>query len=136
MDYVYCWADGIHVNVRLEEERLCLLVLVGVRADGTKELITLADGYRECAGSWADLLRGAAGRGMRAPVVAVADGAREPDGEAPERRRRSDHRLPAGNSISGTDRPASAVPALDDRPERPKCHVAHEARYRDLYTSP
>ena len=51
MDYVYVWADGIHVNVRLEEERLCLLVLVGVRADGTKELIALADGYRESAGS-------------------------------------------------------------------------------------
>ena len=75
VDDVYCWADGIHVNVRLEEERLCLLVLVGVRADGTKELITLADGYRESAGSWADLLRDAARRGMRAPVVAVGDGA-------------------------------------------------------------
>jgi transposase-like protein len=75
VDYVYCWADGIHVNVRLEEERLCLLVLVGVRADGTKELITLADGYRESAGSWADLLRDAARRGMRAPVLAVGDGA-------------------------------------------------------------
>src|SRR3954471_19499977 len=75
VDYVYVWADGIHVNVRLEEERLCLLVLVGVRADGTKELITLADGYRESAGSWADLLRDAARRGMRAPVVAVGDGA-------------------------------------------------------------
>src|SRR3954463_10598460 len=75
VDYVYCWADGIHVNVRLEEERLCLLVLVGVRADGTKELIPLADGYRESAGSWADLLRDAARRGMRAPVVAVGDGA-------------------------------------------------------------
>jgi transposase-like protein len=75
VDYVYVWADGIHVNVRLEEERLCLLVLVGVRADGTKELITLTDGYRESAGSWADLLRDAARRGMRAPVLAVGDGA-------------------------------------------------------------
>src|SRR5947209_2853379 len=75
VDYVYVWADGIHVNVRLDEERLCLLVLVGVRADGTKELITLADGYRESAGSWADLLRDAARRGMRAPVLAVGDGA-------------------------------------------------------------
>jgi hypothetical protein len=65
----------VHVNVRLEEERLCLLVLIGVRADGTKELITLADGYRESAGSWADLLRDAARRGMRAPVLAVGDGA-------------------------------------------------------------
>jgi transposase-like protein len=75
VDYVYVWADGIHVNVRLDEERLCLLVLVGVRADGTKELITLAEGYRESAGSWGDLLRAAARRGMRAPVLAVGDGA-------------------------------------------------------------
>ena len=75
VDYVYVWADGIHVNVRLESERLCLLVLIGVRADGTKELITLADGHRESEGSWADLLRDAKRRGMRAPVLAVGDGA-------------------------------------------------------------
>jgi transposase-like protein len=75
VDYVYVWADGIHVNVRLEETRLCLLVLIGVRADGTKELITLADGFRESEGSWADLLRDASRRGMRAPVLAVGDGA-------------------------------------------------------------
>src|SRR6266498_2033012 len=56
----------------LEEERLCLLVLIGVRADGSKELIALADGHRESAGSWADLLRDAKRRGMRAPVLAVA----------------------------------------------------------------
>jgi putative transposase len=74
-DYVYVWADGVHVNVRLESERLCLLVLIGVRADGRKELITLADGYRESTGSWAHLLRDAARRGMRAPVLAVGDGA-------------------------------------------------------------
>jgi transposase-like protein len=75
VDYVYVWADGIHVNIRLDEERLCLLVLLGVRADGTKELITLTDGYRESTGSWADLLRDAKRRGMRAPVLAVGDGA-------------------------------------------------------------
>jgi transposase-like protein len=75
VDYVYLWADGIHVNIRLEEHKLCLLVLIGVRADGRKELITLADGYRESAESWADLLRDAARRGMRAPVLAVGDGA-------------------------------------------------------------
>src|SRR4051794_20430586 len=74
-DYVYLWADGIHVNIRLEEHKLCLLVLIGVRADGRKELITLADGYRESTESWADLLRDAARRGMRAPVLAVGDGA-------------------------------------------------------------
>lgn len=75
VDYVYVWADGIHVNVRLDEERLCLLVLIGVRADGRKELITLTDGYLESEGSWADLLRDAKRRGMRAPVLAVGDGA-------------------------------------------------------------
>jgi transposase-like protein len=57
VDYVYLWADGIHVNIRLEEHRLCLLVMIGIRADGRKELIALADGYRESTESWADLLR-------------------------------------------------------------------------------
>ena len=75
VDYVYLWADGIHVNVRLEEAKLCLLVMIGVRADGRKELIALTDGYREAAGSWADLLRDCKRRGMRAPVLAAGDGA-------------------------------------------------------------
>jgi transposase-like protein len=75
VDYVYLWADGIHVNIRLEEHKLCLLVMIGVRADGRKELIALADGYRESAESWADLLRDCKRRGMRAPVLAVGDGA-------------------------------------------------------------
>jgi transposase-like protein len=74
-DYVYLRADGIHVNIRLEEHKLCLLVMIGVRADGRKELIALADGYRESAESWADLLRDCARRGMRAPVLAAGDGA-------------------------------------------------------------
>jgi putative transposase len=75
VDYVYLWADGVHLNVRLDEEKLCLLVMIGVRVDGTKELVALAEGYREAAGSWADLLRDCARRGMRAPVLAVGDGA-------------------------------------------------------------
>jgi transposase-like protein len=75
VDYVYLWVDGIHVNVRLEEHKLCLLVMIGVRADGRKELVALADGYRESTESWADLLRDAARRGMRAPVLAIGDGA-------------------------------------------------------------
>ncbi|WP_436839476.1 IS256 family transposase [Microbispora hainanensis] len=75
VDYVYLWADGVHVNVRLEEHRLCLLVMIGVRADGRKELIALSDGYRESTESWADLLRDCKRRGMRAPVLAVGDGA-------------------------------------------------------------
>ncbi|WP_329068180.1 IS256 family transposase [Amycolatopsis sp. NBC_01480] len=75
VDFVYLWADGIHVNIRLEEQKLCLLVMIGVRADGRKELVALADGYRESAESWADLLRDARRRGMRAPVLAAGDGA-------------------------------------------------------------
>lgn len=75
VDYVYLWADGIHLNVRLEEARACVLVLVGVRADGSKELVALKDGYRESGESWADLLRDCARRGMRAPALAVGDGA-------------------------------------------------------------
>ena len=67
--------DPYHVNIRLEEHKLCLLVMIGVRADGRKELVALADGYRESTESWADLLRDCARRGMRAPVLAVGDGA-------------------------------------------------------------
>jgi len=74
-DYVYVWADGVHFNVRLEEERLCCLVIVGVRVDGTKELVAITDGYRESTESWADVLRDLKRRGMRAPVLAVGDGA-------------------------------------------------------------
>jgi putative transposase len=74
-DYVYCWADGVHFRVRLEQARLCCLVIVGVRADGTKELVALVDGERESTDSWAELLRDCRRRGMRAPVVMVGDGA-------------------------------------------------------------
>ena len=75
VDYVYVYADGIHFNVRLEEARLCALVIVGVRTDGTKELVSISDGHRESTESWADVLRGLKRRGMRAPVLAVGDGA-------------------------------------------------------------
>ena len=74
-DYVYLWVDGIHLGIRLGEGKLCLLVMIGVRADGRKELVALADGYRESAESWCDLLRDCARRGMRAPVLAIGDGA-------------------------------------------------------------
>ena len=74
-DYVYVWVDGIHLKVRLEQDKVCLLVIIGVRADGRKELVALADGFRESAESWADLLRDAKRRGMTAPVLAVGDGA-------------------------------------------------------------
>jgi transposase-like protein len=74
-DYVYCWVDGIHLKVRLEQDKVCLLVMIGVRADGKKELIALADGHRESSESWADLLRSCKRRGMQAPVLAIGDGA-------------------------------------------------------------
>ena len=74
-DYVYVWVDGVHFNVRLENDRLCTLVMIGVRPDGTKELITVEDGYRESAESWKTVLRDLKRRGMRPPVIAVGDGA-------------------------------------------------------------
>jgi transposase-like protein len=72
---VYVWVDGVHFNIRLEEERLCTLVMIGARADGTKEVIAVEDGYRESTESWLTLLRDLKRRGMCAPVVAVGDGA-------------------------------------------------------------
>jgi transposase-like protein len=59
----------------LEQDKVCLLVMIGVRADGRKELVALADGFRESTESWAGLLRPCRRRGMRAPVLAVGDGA-------------------------------------------------------------
>jgi transposase-like protein len=53
-DYVYVWVDGVHFNVRLDNERLCTLVIIGVRPDATKELIAVEDGYHESAESWKD----------------------------------------------------------------------------------
>jgi putative transposase len=75
-DYVYVWVDGIHTGVRLgSDDRLCCLVMVGARLDGTKELLALADGYRESTESWAELLRDLNKRGMKPPELAVGDGA-------------------------------------------------------------
>jgi transposase-like protein len=74
-DFVYVWADGVHFRIRLEEDRLCCLVVVGVKADGTKELLACSDGYRESVESWAGVLRDLRDRGMTAPAVAVGDGA-------------------------------------------------------------
>ena len=76
VDYVYVWVDGIHVNVRLgEQDRLCLLVIMGARPDGKKELIAIEDGFRESTESWSALLRELTRRGMQAPVLAIGDGA-------------------------------------------------------------
>ena len=75
VNYVYVWVNGIHVKMRLDTDRICLLVMIGVRADGHKELIAVSDGHRESSESWADLLRDCKRRGMAAPVLAVGDGA-------------------------------------------------------------
>jgi putative transposase len=77
--YVYWWADGIYFNIRLEEpdnNRQCILVLMGATAEGRKELIAITDGYRESADSWRELLLGVKQRGLTtSPKVATGDGA-------------------------------------------------------------
>jgi transposase-like protein len=74
--YVYVWADGVYCNVRFQEARLCLLVLIGARADGKKELISVEDGYRESEQSWWELLRDLHSRGLTMePKLAIGDGA-------------------------------------------------------------
>jgi len=73
-EYVYIWGDGVYFNVRLEEDRLACLVIVGVLPDGRKEIVALEDGYRESTESWASVLRDLKHRGMAAPVLAVGDG--------------------------------------------------------------
>jgi transposase-like protein len=74
--YVYVWADGVHFNIRLEEDRQCILVLMGATAHGKKELIAIADGYRESEQSWKALLLDAKSRGLKVdPKLATGDGA-------------------------------------------------------------
>ena len=74
--YVYLWADGIHFNIRLEEDRQCILVLMGATAEGKKELIAVVDGHRESAQSWYTLLLDCKQRGLTVePKLATADGA-------------------------------------------------------------
>jgi putative transposase len=74
--YVYIWADGIHFNVRLEEDRTCILVLMGATEDGRKELIAIQDGYRESEQSWKGLLLDVKQRGLAVdPELATGDGA-------------------------------------------------------------
>jgi putative transposase len=74
--YVYVWADGVHFNIRLEGGRQCILVLMGATADGKKELIAIADGYRESEQSWKELLLDCKARGLEVePSLAIGDGA-------------------------------------------------------------
>lgn len=74
-DYVDIWADGVHLRIRLEEANAAVLVLMGMRADGTKEPIAMADGYRKSSEMWARLLRACARRGIYTPAPAVGDSA-------------------------------------------------------------
>ena len=74
-EYVYVWVDGVHLNIRLDDDRLCTLVVIGVRPNGEKDLLAVEDGYRESAESWKAVLRELKRRGMLPPVLAVGDGA-------------------------------------------------------------
>lgn len=74
--YVYIWADGIHFNVRLDDERSCVLVIIGATQDGKKELLAVQDGYRESKLSWKEILRDLKARGLcKLPALATGDGA-------------------------------------------------------------
>lgn len=75
-EYVYFWADGIYTNVRLDDDRVCTLVIMGTRYDGTKEIISVYDGYRESTLSWKDVLKDLIRRGLKkGPELAIGDGA-------------------------------------------------------------
>ena len=74
--YVYVWADGVHVQARLEDEKQCVLVLIGATPEGKKELLGFTDGARESAQDWRELLLDLKSRGLAiAPKLAIADGA-------------------------------------------------------------
>lgn len=74
--YVYLWADGVYFNIRLEEDRQCILVLMGATEDGQKELLAIVDGYRESEQSWTELLLDVKSRGLSVdPKLATGDGA-------------------------------------------------------------
>ena len=74
--YVYFWVDGIYFSARLEEEKQCILVIIGATAEGTKELVAITDGYRESAQSWREVLLDLKRRGLKkGPALAIGDGA-------------------------------------------------------------
>ena len=75
--YAYWWADGIYTNLRAEDDpRICLLVIIGVTAEGKKEIVTVTDGLRESKASWLEVLRDLRDRGVQeAPLLAIGDGA-------------------------------------------------------------
>jgi transposase-like protein len=74
--YAYLFIDGIHMSIRLgDDDRVCLLVVIGVREDGEKELLAVEDGYRESTESWAVVLRDLDSRGLNTPKLVTGDGA-------------------------------------------------------------
>jgi transposase-like protein len=92
--YAYLFVDGVHVSVRLgEDDRLCLLVVIGVREDGTKELLAVEDGYRESTESWASVMRDLKACGLNEPKLVIGERrARDVGGAA----RRVPRRAPPG----------------------------------------
>jgi len=73
--YVYIWADGIYFNVRGDDAKQCILVIIGVTAQGNKEFLAIEDGYRESEQSWTEVLLALQARGFKAPKLAIGDGA-------------------------------------------------------------
>lgn len=74
-DYVYLWADGVNVSVRLgEDKKVCLLVVVGVNQNGEKHLLAVSSGYRESEVGWKEVFSNLISRGMKAPLLIVGDG--------------------------------------------------------------
>ena len=95
--YVYVWADGIYFNIRLTDDRPCVLVLMGALADGTKELIAMIDGERESEQSWKQLLVDVKSRGLiQAPKLATGDGAAQDSGKRSSRSTQEPARSGAG----------------------------------------
>ena len=74
LEIVYCWADGIYVKAGVDDGKAALLVVIGAQANGEKVLLAVESGQRESTQSWARVLRGLRDRGLRAPVLLVADG--------------------------------------------------------------
>ncbi len=73
--YAYIWTDGVYIKAGLEREKTALLCVIGVKEDGTKELLSIGEGYRESTASWLDVLRDLKKRGMKSPRLAIGDGA-------------------------------------------------------------
>lgn len=74
-EWVYIWVDGMHSGIRADTQRLCALVVIGVNADGDKQLLAMEDGMREATQSWRKVLLHLKARGLQAPALAVGDGA-------------------------------------------------------------